>query len=355
VTSTATLVELPLLVVDDELPIRRSSSRLLERAGYTVRTAGTTAEADAVLAEEAIGLVLCDVDLPGESGLALIDRITARYPDTAIVMITGIDDAEVAQVALDRGAYGYVIKPFGRNELMINVANALRRRQLQMENRAHRLHLESAVAARTEELRRSREELIQRLAWAADFKDPETATHLQRMSRYSRLLGRLAGLTPAECEELALAAPMHDIGKIGIPDDVLCKPGRYDADDRDIMQRHPLIGFQILDGSASPLVQLAAEVALTHHEWWDGTGYPNGLAGEAIPIAGRIVAIADVFDALMTRRRYKDAFTIEETVVAMLAERGRHFDPHLLDLFFGALPEVKAVHEAFADTGAALV
>ena len=304
--------EAVVLVLDDEEPIRRSMSRQLERAGLTVREAADAQQATEVLLETTVALVLCDIDLPGQSGLSFMNDITRMQPDAAVVMVTGVDDTEVAQVALEQGAYGYVIKPFERNELLINVANGLRRRTLEIENRAYRDELEELVLQRTEELRQSREELIRRLAYAADYKDSETACHISRMARYSELLAQRAGLSRRRCELLRVAAPMHDVGKIGIPDVVLCKPGRYDDEDRAIMQRHAEIGYHILEGSDSELIELGATVAYTHHEWYDGTGYPRRLAGNDIPIEGRIVAIADVFDALTTRRRYKAAMSVEE-------------------------------------------
>ncbi len=337
-----------LLVVDDEPPVRRAISRQLERAGYRVRTAADSREARAELHDESFALALCDIDMPGESGLILVEHIAEEHPDTAVMMVTGYDDPGVAQVALDRGAYGYVIKPFERNELLINVANALRRRSLELVARAAHAQLERLVEERTAELRRSREELVQRLAAAADFKDPETSAHLQRMARYSELLAQLAGLPAPRCELLRLAAPMHDIGKIGNPYAVLTKQGRYDDADRAVMQEHPAIGYRILHGSESELVQLAADVAYTHHEWYDGSGYPRRLAGEAIPLAGRIVAIADVFDALTTRRRYKEAMTVEQAFATMHAEGG-HFDPRLLAAFCGAVDDIERIRAEFRD------
>src|SRR5581483_9669902 len=191
-------------------------------------------------------------------------------------------DPALAETALAHGAYGYIIKPFERNELLINVSNALRRRTLEMENRAHREGLEVLVRVRTDELHRAHQELIERLVSAADCRDPETAAHIQRMSRYSELLAGRAGLAPGDCELIRLAAPMHDIGKIGIPDDVLLKTGRFTDEDRAIMEQHTEIGYRLLSGSDSPLVNLAADIAHTHHEWFDGTGYPNHLKGTEI-------------------------------------------------------------------------
>jgi putative two-component system response regulator len=346
-------VDQTLLVLDDEAAIRRSMARQLERRGYTVRTAGNCHEAEIEMAAHPIALILCDIDLPDESGITFVQRTEAAYPDIAVVMVTGLDDPSVAEVALGAGAYGYIIKPFETNELIISVANALRRRTLEIEHKAQTTYLEHLVWQRTEALRRSHEDLVQRLVAAADYRDPETATHLQRMSRYSAVLARLLGQSTEECELLRLAAPMHDIGKLGIPDEILCKPGRFTDADRRIMQQHTEMGYQILSGSDAPLIQLAAEIALTHHEWFDGSGYPRGLRGEDISLAGRIVAIADVFDALCTKRRYKPAMAMDEAFAVMVDERG-HFDSRLLALFCTAHAEIEGIRamysESFDDT-----
>jgi putative two-component system response regulator len=346
----------PILLVDDDAPLRRAERRILERFGYEVVEAGDVAEARRELAQGRCGLVLCDIDLPGESGLVLVDEVGRTYPDTAIVMVTAVDDAAVAGVALDHGAYGYVIKPFEPNALGITVTNALIRRRLELENRAHRERLEELVAERTAaleatmaDLHLARAEVVRRLAVAAEYKDPETATHLERKSRYAEVLACRASGDPGWAELVRLAAPMHDIGKIGIPDEVLLKPGIYDDHDRAVMARHPEIGARILGGSPSALLQLAATVALTHHERWDGSGYPAGLAGEDIPLVGRIVAIADVFDALSSRRRYKAAMGFDEAVRLLLTERGRHFDPDLVDAFVAELDAIRAIHERWSE------
>ena len=228
---------------------------------------------------------------------------------------------------------GYLLKPFEHTELEVNVANAHRWRALELENRRHNQHLSRLVQIRTAEVRESQWETIRRLSMAAEYRDPETSEHLERMSAYSAHLAALAGLEPDRCEEIRLASPMHDIGKIGIPDDVLNHPGAFDDAQRATMNQHTTFGWRILSGTRSRLLDTAATIAHTHHEWWDGSGYPRGLAGHDIPIEGRIVAIADVFDALMTRRRYKDAFSLEATVATMQDQRGTHFDPELLDLF----------------------
>jgi putative two-component system response regulator len=195
----------------------------------------------------------------------------------------------------------------------------------------------------------AREETILRLARAAEFRDDETAAHLQRMSHYCHLLGKKRGLDEYTCEMLLVASPMHDVGKIGIPDSILLKPGRLTPDEFQIMKQHAEIGYQILSGSESPLVELAANVAHTHHEKWNGSGYPRGLAGADIPIEGRIAAVADVFDALTSARPYKAAWTVDDATALMLKGRGEHFDPELVDLFLDSLNEILEIKDQFRD------
>jgi putative two-component system response regulator len=355
------------VVVDDQAPVRDVLERILTAAGYRCRTAGSVAEGRAALAARAPALVLCDIDMPGENGLVLVDEITRVHPDIAVLMVTAIDDPAVADVALGDGAYGYVIKPFERNEILISVTAALRRRATVLEARAAMDDLERQMVARTLELDsslaslraatsaldRTQEDMVRRLACAAEFRDPETAHHLERMSRYSALLARAAGWSAEQCELLRLASRMHDVGKIGIPDEVLMKPGVFTPEDRRVMERHPEIGYRLLSGSASALLELAAVVALHHHERVDGSGYPHRLRGEEISVAGRIVAIADVFDALTSQRRYKAAMSVDEARDLMVASRGTHFDADLLDLFVVELDDVSRIRHQWADPGAA--
>jgi putative two-component system response regulator len=319
------------LVVDDEEPIRRMLARLLTRAGYECRQAGDVAEAIGVLATQEAALVLCDVNMPGDSGLRLVEHLSIASPDTAVVMVTAVDDPTVAQPAIELGAYGYVIKPFVENEILINVSGALRRRRLEIENRDHRDRLEALVDTRTAELRAAHEEAIHRLALASEYHDPTTGEHLTRMSDMSARLAAGLGLAPDEVERLRLASPMHDVGKIGVPDALLRKPGPLTPDETTVMRAHTEIGWQLLGSSPSALVRLGGLISLTHHERWDGGGYPRGIAGDDIPIEGRIVAVSDVFDALTTARPYKRAWSVDEALAHMVAERGRHFDGDVVD------------------------
>jgi putative two-component system response regulator len=352
-----------ILVVDDEEPIRRVLCRLLDRHGYLCEVAADADEALLALKEDDYALVLTDMDMPGSSGLDLMMQIADRYPDTATVMVTGMDDTKLANTALEIGAYGYIIKPFEPSEILINVWNAMRRRGLEIENRNHRVRLEQTVKERTAELwgaiasleraekdlRSSREETIQRLAIAAEFRDDETAQHIQRMSRYCGLLAGRAGRDGEACELIRVAALMHDVGKIGIPDSILLKPGELTPEENTIMHQHCEIGFRILAGSQSTLLKTAAEIAWTHHERVDGSGYPLGLKGEDIPFEGKVAAIADVFDALTSNRVYKRAFPLGKAVDAMRQARNVHFDGALLDNFFDVLDEVLEIRHQYAD------
>jgi putative two-component system response regulator len=341
------------LLVDDDQQTLNVLGRILERAGHDSVAVRQTSEARQQLAEGQFTLVLTDVNMPGESGLKLVEHALAEYPETAAIMVTGVDDPELARVAIELGAYGYIIKPFTPNEVMIAVDNALRRRQLEIENRAHREALEQIVRSRTVALERSarqlkltREEMVRRLSRAVEYRDEETGGHTERMSRYCAVLAQRAGL---DAESLRIASPMHDVGKVAIPDHILLKPGLLEPAERREMERHTEIGHEILSGSGSALLELAATIAWTHHEKFDGTGYPRRLAGSTIPLEGRVAAIADVFDALTSDRSYRQAFSIDQALQMMREERGRHFDPGLLDLFLGAIDEIIEIRGRYQD------
>jgi putative two-component system response regulator len=344
------------LVVDDDDAIRHMIARILARSGYACSEAPDPAAALTLADEIPFDLVMCDVNMPGGSGLGLVRDLRERHPDIAVLMVSGMDDPKTAALAIDSGAYGYIVKPFESNEILIAADNALRRAQLEIENRVHRKHLELLVAERTSDLtatverlsqaeralRASQEEAIRRLAHAAEFRDPTTGAHLNRISRTCGLLAEHIGLGSSRAELIRIASPMHDIGKIGVSDEILRKPGKLSADEMDEMRKHPLMGREILAGSDSELLQVGGVIALTHHERWDGGGYPYQLEREAIPIEGRIVALADVFDALTSERPYKVAFEVDHALTLMKDERGRHFDPDLLDAFLCLVDEIVA-------------
>jgi putative two-component system response regulator len=345
-----------ILIVDDDDTVQSMLTRMLGRHGYDCESAANGAEAREALVGTPFDLALCDLNMPGESGLELVEHVAAEHPDTATIMVTGADDSAIAEKALELGTYGYVIKPFYNNELLINIANALRRRRLEIENRGSRMSLEASVRERTselektvqalrrseEEVRQSQKETIYRLSRAAEFRDGDAAPHIESMSHYCYLLAQRLGLGRT-CELLYLASPLHDVGKVGIPDRILLKPGPLDAAEREIMQGHAEIGYRMLAGSGTELLEFAAGVAWTHHEHFDGGGYPRGLAGENIPVEGRIAAVADVFDALTSDRVYRPAFTVEHAIDEMRSLRGTQFDPAILDKFLRSLDDVLEV------------
>lgn len=348
-----------ILVVDDDELSARLLSRMLTTAGYGCEEAADGLQARAALDRQHFDLVLTDMDMPGESGIGLIEHIEAHHAGTAVVMVTGYDDPVVAAMALDRGAYGFVIKPFSQNEILIAVQNAARRRTLELSARFHTENLERLIAERTRELamalirvensaselRTSQEETVHRLALAAEFRDGATARHVERMSRYCELLARELGFSHHRAEEVRIASLMHDVGKIGVPDRVLLKEGGLDDDEWDVMRRHPVVGHQILCNSRSDLLDTAARVALTHHERIDGDGYPQGLAGEEIPLEGRIAAVADVFDALTSDRVYRPAFDLDRARSMIVDGRGSQFDPEIVDRLLDSWDDVVVIHE----------
>jgi len=295
-------------------------------------------------------LVIVDYMMPALDGVEFIQhfRATPGRADIPLLMVTANDEVDVRYRALESGANDFLTKPLDKIEFKARMRNmlALRANQKRLEDRASWL-AEEVLKATDEIVRRERETIL-RLSKAAEFRDPETGDHIQRMAHYSWMIAVRLDL-PLEQRQLILeAAPMHDVGKVGIPDHILLKPGKLDEAEFSIMKQHPVIGHQILSDSDSPLLQLAAIIALSHHEKFDGSGYPLGLKGAAIPLVGRIVAVADVFDALTSARPYKPAWDMERAVAFMREQRGVHFDPQCVDVFLERLDEVRAVRERFA-------
>jgi len=344
-----------ILVVDDEAPVRRTLSRVLGSFGYECGLAGSVAEAREQLGSSDFDLVICDLRMPGESGMALVEELEREESEIAVLMATGEDDPQIAHAATERGVDGYLIKPFSNNELLINVDCAL-----EQSRRRHRQKRESehpptearerasdvraaliAAAAQERLIDEQGTEMLSRLSEVVGQRDLETGTHIRRIGRHSELLASAYGLPEEEARSIGLAAPMHDVGKVAIPDAILLKPGPLTPGEREVMQRHSQIGHDILTRSDSPLLDLAATIALTHHEWVDGNGYPGGMRGEEIPTAGRIVAIADVFDALTSERPYREAMGTEQALGIMHEGRGIHLDAGLLDCFVDNLAAIE--------------
>jgi putative two-component system response regulator len=353
-----------ILVVDDEPDIRELAVAMLTSWGYVVEEAADGFEA---LAKLKLGcdLVVSDLSMPRMDGFEIIRRLREdpEYQDLPIVVITALTSKEQRLRAIEIGANDFITKPIDPTELKIRVASLLRTKEIQDAIKRHKDELEKIVAQRTAALRQALDEIveaqrqtyaayldtIQKLALAAEFKDEGTAGHLRRIALYSESIAQALKLTPKEVEILRHASPMHDVGKIGIPEGILLKAGLLDKEEWEVMQRHTIIGARILQGSSSELLTAGETIALTHHEKWDGTGYPQRLAGEAIPIYGRIVAVADVFDALTTRRPYKKACENEEALAIIRAGSGSHFDPAVVAAFFRNLDNILDLQARYID------
>ena len=320
-----------LLLVDDE-PTNLQVLRHILQADYRLLFATDGERALQVAREQRPDLVLLDIMMPHMDGYAVCralkaDAATASIP---VIFITALNDSQDETAGFDVGGVDYLTKPVSPPVVRARV----------------RTHLS---LVRMEELRETRLQIVQRLGRAAEYKDNETGMHVIRMSHFAQLLALAAGHSTAWAEDLLNAAPMHDVGKIGIPDAVLRKPGPLDADEWATMRRHPEIGAEIIGEHPSGVLQLAREIALAHHEKWDGSGYPRGLAGEAIPLSARIVAIADVFDALTTRRPYKEPWPVQEAMSHIAAQAGKHFDPALVALFAPLLPQLLEIRARWAE------
>ena len=351
------------LIVDDDDALRAWAERVVRERGYCCDSAADAGQARALLAGDGCELALLDVNMPGESGIELLAHIRSDQPDAAVVMVTGEDDVQLAMTAIEHGAFGYLVKPVGAGELLINVANALHRRARELESQRVLRLLRASAAERDAQLQEaladlqrsqgkvwmSQAETIFRLARVVEFRDRETGHHLQRMSCYCETLGLALGFDADYAEQLRLASQLHDVGKVAVPDTILLKRGRLTEPEFETIKQHAQTGYEMLAGSSSDVVQLGARVARAHHERWDGRGYPRGLAGEAIPAEGRIAALADVFDALTSDRVYRPAFPLKTAVEMMRDERGAHFDPRMLDAFIGTLPELERIRRSYAD------
>jgi putative two-component system response regulator len=320
-----------LLLVDDE-PLNLQVLRQILQEAYRLFFAKDGLRAIELAEREQPDLILMDVMMPGLTGHDACLRLkqncaTASIP---VIFVTALNDVDDEAKGFEVGAVDYITKPVSAPVVRARV----------------KTHLS---LVRADELRESRLQIVQCLGLAAEYKDNETGLHVIRMSHYSRILALAAGFSAADADDILHAAPMHDIGKIGIPDRVLQKQGKLDDQEWAIMRQHVQIGADIIGEHERGLLRIARIVALTHHERWDGTGYPNGLKGEEIPIEGRIVAVADVFDALTSVRPYKTAWSESDAIDLLIRERNKHFDPRLIDLFIEQLPEIRKIRERWPD------
>ncbi len=296
-------------------------------------------------------LIIVDYMMPGIDGVEFIRQFRARaeHDDVPILMVTADHERQTRYNALQSGATDFLNKPVDRNEFQPRVHNMLALRRAHLSTRLRAAELEGEVRKATATIHQREEETVTRLARAAEFRDPETGAHIQRMAHYSALIARQLEQAEDFCTKILLAAPMHDVGKLGIPDHILMKPGRLTTEEFEQMKRHPLIGYDILKDSSSPVIGMAAVIALTHHEKFDGSGYPHGARGEDIPLEGRIVAVADVFDALTSSRPYKPAWSLEAAEHFLREGRGSHFDPMCVDALLSDWNGVLQIRTRFRD------
>jgi len=336
-----------ILVVDDDPINRRVLSRYLIGMGHKTVLAESGPEALSLLTPE-IDLVLSDIIMPEMDGFELVRAIRAEalWDDIPVVMVTTLGDRQARLEAVQAGAIDYINKPLDELELRIRIAATLRGKEKADEIRRFQRDLTEMVEDRTLALRLALMQLkeasldvVHRLCAAAESKDADTGTHLLRISNYCAAIAEKLGLSEAEVEIIRHASPMHDIGKIAVPDAVLMKPGPLDEAEWRLMREHPMHGARILANPTNRLLEAGEQIARTHHERFDGTGYPIGLSGTDIPLLGRICAVADVFDALTSKRPYKDAFPVEQALGIMAQGRGSHFDPQVLDAFLEHLAE----------------
>jgi len=322
-----------ILVVDGDEGTADATGLALLSNGYDVGIATTARRARAMLDEEQFELVLCEVRLPGECGLGLVQELHRTRPDVAVVVTTEVDDVAVAEEALDAGALDYVVKPARPNHLLVTIACALRRRHELLRSSVALERASSEIVRQGRLLEAAQLDAVERLARAVELRDDRLHGHHGRVAHATGQLARTIGMPDAQSDLIAAAGLLHDVGKIGIPDSILTKPGPLTGTERRIVQCHTTIGHALLAGSCHPVLKAAAEIALHHHERLDGSGYPHGLRGTAIPLEARMVAIADTFDALTSERPYRAARPAEDALAVIHASAGELFDADLVDAF----------------------
>ncbi len=346
------------LAVDDEEVIRDFYQHLLSREGYIVDTAKNAAEAESKIFRTFPDLIILDVVMPDGDGYDVCKKVRAneKTRDIPVVMVTALKDREAILTGLKAGADEFLNKPLDATELSLRVKNMLTIKEFHDQLKHYQRELEREVVERTKELDQTLRQLeaahlntIYRLSRAAEYKDEMTGKHIRRIGLYSGIIARGMGLTEEEARIITQAAPLHDVGKIGIPDDVLLKPAKLSSEERAVMEQHTLIGAEILGRAWDKYLQAGEVIAISHHEWWNGNGYPFGLKGEKIPLFGRIVAIADVFDALSCERPYKEAFALEKVFKVMDEEASLHFDPDAYQAFKRSIDEILKIKETLAD------
>lgn len=340
------------MIVDDQPINLELQYSILQEAGYKkIISIGDEREFLEKYKLHKPSLLLLDINMPYINGFNIIHQLKSIEAENqlAIVVLTAMNDKDIRLKSFELGVLDVMCKPFDVDEFLLRIERLLRMECLRRTTNSHVEALETIVAKRSDQLKKSRYSLIQRLGKAAEYRDEETGNHILRMSHICEVLAKACGWNEELCEIILHASPMHDIGKIGIPDSILLKPAKFAGPEWEIMKTHPIIGAKLLDGDDSELMRMAKDIALYHHEKWDGSGYPYGLKGEAIPISARIASVADVFDALTSSRPYKPAWSIEKALEYISSNSESHFDPFVVDAFMNELPKVLSIRQKFSD------